>query len=59
MSEYAGRFVENGIDVSVLRELTACEPLCHYLWSMPAATEPARYDSAARQQITFMFCDLV
>jgi class 3 adenylate cyclase/tetratricopeptide (TPR) repeat protein len=70
MSEYAQRFVENGIDFSVLLHLTDQDlkdigVLLGHRRKMLAAitamtgTEPKPQDTAERRQVTVMFSDLV
>jgi len=75
MSEYAERFAENGIDISVLRHLTDQDLkdigvlLGHRRKMLAAAgeapatphlrTERKRTTQAERRQLTVMLCDLV
>ena len=70
LSEYLQRFVENGIDVSVLPHLTDQDlkelgvslghrrKMLRAIAEMGAASSVAR-DNAERRQLTLMFCDLV
>ena len=69
MAEYAERFVENRIDLSVLRDLTDQDlkdlgvvlgdrrKLLRAIRELGAPAPPA--DAAERRQLTLMFCDLV
>src|SRR4249920_2548890 len=72
MSEYAQRFAENGIDVSVLRHLTDQDlekvgvllghrrkMLAELGGTAAAAPERKPQDIAERRQVTVMFSDLV
>jgi class 3 adenylate cyclase/tetratricopeptide (TPR) repeat protein len=71
MSEYAGRFAENRIDFSVLRELTDQDlkdlgivvgdrrKLLRAIRALDVAAPAAAADAAERRQLTLMFCDLV
>jgi class 3 adenylate cyclase len=74
MSEYAGRFAENRIDFSVLRDLTDQDlkelgvvlgdrrkllRAIAALTTIGTPATPAPQDAAERRQLTVMFCDLV
>ena len=71
MAEYAERFVENRIDLSVLRELTDQDlkdlgivlgdrrKLLRAIRELDAPASAAAADAAERRQLTLMFCDLV
>ena len=71
MAEYAERFVENRIDLSVLRELTDQDlkdlgivlgdrrKLLRAIRELDAPAPAAAADAAERRQLTLMFCDLV
>jgi SAM domain (Sterile alpha motif)/Adenylate and Guanylate cyclase catalytic domain len=75
MSEYAQRFVENGIDFSVLPHLTDQDlkdigvllghrrkmlaAITEMTGTAPAAPAPTPQDMAERRQVTVMFTDLV
>jgi class 3 adenylate cyclase/tetratricopeptide (TPR) repeat protein len=70
LSEYAQRFAENGVDVSVLRHLTDQDLkdigvlLGHRRKMLAAIGElagaaPLRADAAERRQVTVMFSDMV
>lgn len=71
MAEYAERFVENRIGLSVLRELTDQDlkdlgivlgdrrKLLRAIRELDALAPAAAADAAERRQLTLMFCDLV
>src|ERR1700746_3355060 len=75
LSEYAQRFAENGIDVSVLRDLTEQDlkdlgillghrrkilrAIAFAPTPVETAPEPVRRDEAERRHLTVMICDLV
>ena len=50
MSEYAQRFAENEIDVSVLRDLTDQDLERHWRSARPSAENAARYSRASRRR---------
>ncbi len=51
LSEYAQRFADNAIDLSVIRDLTEQD--------LKTAAEPALRDEPERRHLTVMICDLV
>jgi class 3 adenylate cyclase len=72
LSEYAQRFADNAIDLSVVRDLTEQDlkdlgvllghrrKILRAIAQLdPAATEPFLRDEAERRHLTVMFCDLV
>ena len=71
MAEYAERFVENRIELSVLRELTDQDlkdlgivlgdrrKLLRAIRELDAPAPATAADAAERRQLTLMFCDLV